>query len=147
MLIRETFTGMKLELMPAISSAAAHTFLVLLGNCHELSDTSSTSVVLKIKNKEKSPFWIYCVHQKKKMTLTFFPSLSLSNLPPVINRHREILLILLILFIFCLKCWVSQKEIFYWSAKIVKPVTCFIKLPSLTSGSFCHWHQSSLYFF
>lgn len=40
---------MKLELMPAIISAAADTFLVLLGNSRGLSDTFSTSVVLKIK--------------------------------------------------------------------------------------------------
>lgn len=56
------FTGMKLELMPAIISAAADTFLVLLGNSHELSDTSSTSVLLKIKiYYEKLPFWSCCV--------------------------------------------------------------------------------------
>lgn len=53
---------MKLELMPAIISAAADTFLVLLGNSHELSDTSSTSVLLKIKKYyEKLPFWVCCV--------------------------------------------------------------------------------------
>lgn len=119
---------------------------MLLRNSHELSDTSSTSVVLKTKKiQETALLDLLCLSKEENDTSILLSSPSLSNLPPIINHHGEN--ILFILFMSRLKCWVPQKEIFYCSPKIVKPVTFFIKLPTLTCGSFCHWHHLSLYFF
>lgn len=61
-LINETFNGRKLEFMLAIIFIAACTILLLYGNSHVLSDTSPTSIALKIKKNEILPLWIYCVY-------------------------------------------------------------------------------------
>lgn len=145
MLISETFNGRKLEVMPAIIFATAHSFLLLLGNSHVLSDTSSTSIVWKIKNNTRYCHFGYTMFVKRRKWRLLSLSLSLplawvSNLSPIVNHHRENFLF--ILFIYCLKYSVSQKEIFYCSPKIhCKAYDFFIKLTALKSVSFCHWHH------
>lgn len=151
MLINETFNGRKLEFMPAIIFATSHSFLLLLGSSRVLSDTSSTSVVLKIKINEILPFGYITFIKRRKWHLC---SLSLYSLGVKSLSHCQPSKGKGFIYFICLKCSGSQKEIFYCSPKIhCKAYEFFIKLAALKSVNFCHWRHlykselSNLYFF
>lgn len=151
MLISETFDGRKLKLMPAIIFATTHSFLLLLGSSRVLSDTSSISAVLKIKNNMRHfPLDILNLSKEENgicaRSLYSLGVKSLSHCQPSKGKG--------FIYSICLDYSVSQKEIFCCSPKIhCKAHEFFIKLAALKSVNFCHWHRSykselsNLYFF
>lgn len=67
--------------MPASIFATTYSFLLLLGNSHVLSDTSSTSIVLKIKsNMRYRPFGYIMFIKRRKWHQHSLYSLGVKSL-------------------------------------------------------------------